>query len=126
MVEATPTLQSVVNMFYGMLLLIGVTGAAGDVLLYRWATEHHNGWLAAALSIWAFSLVLFGLLIRWGGRTLGLTFVLAAVVHTALILSWDIATSSQRLSRMEWVGLTLAVLGVLLIELAQHSSQANK
>lgn len=102
-----------------------MTGAAGDLLLYRWATARHNGWLAGALSSWIVSLILFGLLLRWSGRTLGVTFVLAAVVHTAIILSWDAIKSGRRLSLLEWAGLALAMAGVLFIEWGQLSSEAS-
>ena len=103
-------------MFYGMLLLIGLTGAVGDIWLYRWAQSNRPLWFVSGLASWLISLILFALLMRSKPRSLSVTFVLIAVVHTAVVLGWDHFSEGTQLSRNEIAGALLAIAGVLLIE----------
>lgn len=105
--------------FYGLLLLAGLTGGAGDILLAQWAKVNRPIWMAAGLGVWGVCLVLFALLMRHGGRSLGVTFTLSAVVHMAVVLGWDLAMGETKATLAQWVGIALAVVGVVLIEAGQ-------
>lgn len=105
--------------FYGMLMLAGLTGAAGDILLAQWAKVNRPIWMAAGLGVWGICLLLFALLMRHGGRSLGVTFTLSAVIHVALVLGWDLVMGETKATLAQWVGIGLAVAGVLLIEAGQ-------
>ena len=64
--------------YYGLLLLAGLTGGGGDISLAKWAKEDHPIWLAVGLASWLVCLILFAMLIRHSGRSLGVTFTLTA------------------------------------------------
>lgn len=112
--------------FYLALLVIGVAGAVGDIWLYRWAKSYRVDWLAAGLSSWIASLIMFGLLLRHGERSLGVTFVLSAVVHIVAVLGWEWARGETKTSGLLWVGLVVAATGVVLIELGQHAGGGSE
>jgi len=103
--------------YYLLLILSGLTGAAGDICLYRWAKSQVNSWMLAGLGSWLVCLVLFALLLRFSSRTLGVSFVLAAAIHTVAVLSWDWIGSESRLSTLTWMGIVVTAVGVLLIEI---------
>lgn len=65
---------------------------------------------------WLVCLMVFATLLRYGGRSLRATFVLAGVVHIAIVLGWDFATGEVRSSTIEWTGIALATAGVVLME----------
>ena len=109
---------------YFVLMLIGATGALGDVSLYRWAQHQHIGALLAGMLSWGISLLLFAGLLRYGHRSLGATFILSAVIHIVAVLGYEYFASNRATSRLEWMGLLLAAAGILLIEYAQFSTAA--
>ncbi len=113
-----PVIQTA--LFYAAIMVCGATGAAGDILLYRWAISCQTRWLAAGLCMWLICLIVFGLLLRHAERTLGATFVLAAVVHIVAVLGWEWRHGDRSLSWMEMTGIVLAAVGVVLIELGQY------
>ncbi len=88
----------------------------GDILLAHWAKVNRPLWMAAGLGVWGVCLLLFALLMRHGGRSLGVTFTLSAVIHVALVLGWDLVMGETKATLTQWVGIGLAVAGVLLIE----------
>lgn len=79
--------------------------------------------MGTSLATWCLSLVFFGLLLR-DGRGLGITFVWAVVVHTVIILGWDLVVTRASWSRLEWVGIVCAIVGVVLVELG-HGEPAG-
>lgn len=119
-----PVIQTA--MFYAALLVCGVTGATGDIWLHRWATSHQTRWLVAGLCLWLISLIVFGLLLRHAERSLGVTFVLAAVVHIVAVLGWEWRHGDRSLSGLETIGIVLAALGVVLIEWGQYISATHQ
>jgi len=109
-------MNSQAGWFYLWLLAAGISGGAGDILLYQWAKLARGGWLAAALACWLVSAVLFGLLLRHGGRGLSVSFVLVAVLHVVLVLGWDCAFGGGRLNRWELAGVALGVAAIVALE----------
>jgi hypothetical protein len=106
--------------FYIVLAVVGLAGAAGDISLYRWAKSSRLGWLAFGMASWIVSLLLFALLLRHGERSLGATFVLAAVIHVGVVLGWEWFRGESNTSTLLWVGLVMAAVGIVLIELGHY------
>ncbi len=105
--------------FYGLLFLAGITGGGGDISLAKWAKEDRPIWLVMGLVSWLSCLILFAMLIRHSGRSLAVTFTLSAVVHIVMVLGWDLAQGETQTSKIEWAGIALAIVGVVLIEWGQ-------
>lgn len=105
--------------FYGLLFLAGITGGGGDISLAKWAKEDRPIWLVIGLVSWLACLILFAMLIRHSGRSLAVTFTLSAVVHIVVVLGWDLAQGETQTSKLEWAGIALAMIGVVLIECGQ-------
>ena len=112
---------------YLLLLLIGITGGLGDIWIYLWARSDRPVWLLLASVVWLISLVLFGLFLRFDSRGLGTAFMLSSVLHIGLVIAFDQLFTSARMNRLEWAGLFLAVLAVLLLELGhgQHEDPTS-
>lgn len=105
-----------------VLVTIGITAAMGDVFIFRWSRTNAALDVLLAIGSWTVSLVLFGLLLRWTGRPLGLAFVLVAAIHTILILLWDRLVEKTTWTWMECAGVALALFGALLIEIGHAPS----
>lgn len=105
--------------FYLLLLFAGLTGGCGDIWLAKWAKEDRPVWLATGLMSWLVCLILFAMLIRHSGRSVGVTFTLSAVVHIAIVLGWDLSTGEAQTSKLEWAGIAIAMAGVVLVEYGQ-------
>ena len=112
-------------MNFAVLAVIGITAACGDILIFRWSRSNSVSDLLLSIGSWSVSLILFGLMLRWTGRPLGLAFVLVAALHTILILLWDTIVEKTTWTRTECLGVALALLGALLIEIS-HSSPTTQ
>ena len=103
-----------------LLLLSASLGAFGDIALYRWArsgTSYTH--MIAGLLIWICSLVVWALALRWSEKGLGVSFVLTAAFHILVVLIYDRIIERSVLSRLESIGMGLAILGIILIEFGQ-------
>ena len=105
---------------YTLLAIIGITGAVGDVFIYRWANNDKLLMLASGAASWILCLYLFGLYCRASTRPLSIAFTLTAVVHIAIVVGWDVAAHGTRLNRLEWLGVALPSPGGLGIETARN------
>ena len=103
-------------LWYVMLILVGVSGGAGDILLDSWAKSSRGIFLAVSLLSWLGCILLFAYLLKYGSRGLGVTFAMSAVIHIVLVMGWDFWFSGTRLNRMELIGVMLAVIAVITIE----------
>ena len=112
-------------MLYAAVLVIGILGAAGDLVLYRWSKSNELWELLLGLLLWIVSLVAFGYLLRYGGRSLSVVFILTAVAHSLIVLGWDIFSVSRRVSFAEGIGIGTALVGVLIIEWASMQQEAE-
>lgn len=101
---------------YGLLILIGLTSGAGDVLLYKWAKARGPIWLLVAYGVWIISITLYGLLFRLEHFSFGAAVLLATVIHLVVSLLWGFIFTQSRLSSMEIAGMLLALIAVILLE----------
>ncbi|MFO0878149.1 MAG: hypothetical protein U0840_12435 [Gemmataceae bacterium] len=107
---------------YGLLILIGITGALGDIWVYAWFRTGQLLWLILASTACLASLFLFGLLLWWDIRTFSAVFILSSVLHSVAVLWCDWAYFGGRPNRLEWFGIILSFVVVLLLELGRDSS----
>ena len=107
---------------YGLLLGIGLTGALGDLWIYKWAVSQKPGWLVAASVVWLASLILFGVMLRLDSRSFSAAFMLVSVFHAVVVVACDVVFFGGRLNRVEWFGMALALASVLVLELSKDEA----
>jgi hypothetical protein len=103
--------------FLAAVVISALGGAFGDIWLYRWARGYRFLDLVFGMALWLLGLAIFAALLRWGGRGLGVTFVFAAVVHIAVVLAYDYLRVGTRWTSAELVGIVLAVIGLVIVDL---------
>lgn len=101
---------------YVLLFAISLTGAFGDVWLYRGARNSSVSAIALGLASWLVSLALFVACVRDGDRGLGVNFAVVAALHVVFVLGYDWFAFRPEYTWREQLGMALALLGVLLIE----------
>lgn len=105
---------------YLMLILVGVAGAVGDILVSRWAKTDGIGWLLGSWLFWIASVTLFGYFLksdRFAFST-AISFI-AFAAHGVVSLLFDFLFLQTRLSREEWLGIALAIIAVLVLEVGR-------
>jgi drug/metabolite transporter (DMT)-like permease len=101
---------------YGLVLIVGVGGAVGDVFLYHWAKGRGWPWLLASYAAWLATITILGYMLRMERFPFSTAIVLTMVIHTAVAVACDLLFFGQRLSRLEWAGIVLALAAVALLE----------
>lgn len=110
---------------YALFILNGVTSGIGDILIYRWAKTSQLSWLLAAYLVWFGSLLLLGFLFRMEHFSFGAAVLLATLIHLGMSLGWSWLFTDYQFSRLELVGLLLATLAVICLELGR-TPEASK
>lgn len=107
---------------YGLLVAIGLTGALGDLWIYKWAVTDKTFWLVWASVVWLASLILFGVMLRLDSRSFSAAFMLVSLFHAVVVVVCDLAIYGGRLNRVEWLGLLLALVSVLVLEFGKEEA----
>lgn len=105
---------------YGLLVAIGLSGGLGDIWIFNWARSSETWWLLVACFAWVVSLIMFGLLLKWDNRTFCAAFMLSTVFHVVLVVGVDLVYFGGRLSQLEWVGMGMATVAIVLFELGRE------
>jgi len=108
---------------YGLLIAVSIFGGLGDIFTYQWAKSHNNFWFVAACAIWFIDILLFGLFFRYADISLTVAYTMTLVFHTLIVVACDLTYYGARLNRMEWVGIVLAILSVVLLEIARDKDE---
>lgn len=111
---------------YGVALLAGVAGAAGDIVIYHWAKHGGFGWIIVSCAVFSISVMAFGLLLRFDGRSLGTAFLFVTMLHSLTIVACDRFYFGKRFNPMEWAGFAFAVVAVVLLELGHADEQSSE
>jgi hypothetical protein len=92
------------GVFWTLLVGSAVLSGVGDIFVFQWARQ--TGWwrLAAGIGLWAISLVLLGLIFRYGSARFSLIIVLLMIIHVVLDMGWDLAVLGTRFNKGEWAG----------------------
>lgn len=107
---------------YGVLILVGLVGAVGDAAVNQWARSHKVGWWLVSCLIWIGAATLFGIVLRWGYFSFGISVVLALLVHAAMVLLLDRMYYGVRLASIQWAGILCAVVAFCLLEIGRQAS----
>lgn len=101
---------------YLLLASSAVLSGFGDIHIFHWAKGRGWPWMASGVGLWAVSLVLMGVLFRYGSLSFSVAIVLLVVLHLLIDIAWDVAVLGYRLSGPEWAGVALAVAVVVLLQ----------
>lgn len=107
-------------MIYGIFIVAGIIGTAGDVLTYQWAKSQHLGYLLGACALWITCLALMGYLMQMERYSFGAVVVLTTISNILLSILWSFSFLKLRPSLLEWSGVILAIISVLLIEIGRE------
>ncbi len=111
--------MSTTSLVYGLLIAVGLLGAAGDVAVYHWSLSRNHGWLLLSWLLWIVSVTLFGVCFRYQHFSFGPGLVIALAIHAVTGLACDYLFYGQRLNRFEILGISLAAIAILILELAR-------
>jgi len=107
---------------YSLLILVGFTGAIADIWVYEWSRTDRSLWMLLGCVAWVISLVLFGVLLKADGAKFSSVFMLASIFHVVLVLICDLVWYGTRFNKLESIGLILAIVAVLLLELGKEQA----
>ncbi|NUP95330.1 MAG: hypothetical protein HUU28_04120 [Planctomycetaceae bacterium] len=99
----------------GLFLGSAALGAAGDIMIFRWAKGGPSGWLPAGVALSALGLMLMGVAFRRSTASFTVCVLLLVAVHVLIDVLWDVGFSGARLSTLEWAGVACAALSVVLL-----------
>lgn len=103
--------------FYVLAMTAGLVAGVGDALLNKWAKTSGGSfwWVFGGIACWNVALVGFLLLLARGLLAHAVVLFLLTNVVAVLLLSRYVF--NEELSTQKWLGITLAVLAVILMEL---------
>lgn len=116
--------DSLINI-YGLLVMIGISSGAGDILLYKWAKSRNPVWLMLSYTVWLISLTLLGFFLRAEHFSFGAAILLATIIHLVVSLCWGYFFTDSRIHSLELAGLILAIIAVILMELGRTQSSGG-
>lgn len=112
-------------MIYLLAVLIGATGAVGDILLYKGARSHSLSCLGMGMTAWLISLSLFVVLVwRWQ-CPLSFAFLCSAACHLLLVVGIDLLQTHAVASRCHCFGVVFMVVGLLMMEVGNAVTNSN-
>ena len=103
-------------LFYVVAILSGACGAFADGFLNHWAKKG-GGWVSLLVGyiFWNIGLLLFLHILRSG--TLAQVAILFLVTNSAIVLVLSQCFFHEPISLQRWVGITIALVGILIMEL---------
>lgn len=107
---------------YGVLIAVGLLGAASDAVLNQWAKTGRWTWLVLAYASWLLVATLLGLILRWGYFSFGVAVVLFLMVNSLGALVLDYVLESTRPNGWTIVGLVFAMLALFSIEMGREKT----
>ena len=115
-------MQSSRAAIYVIIVLAGLLGAISDVVLNEWARTSKTGWLLAAYACWIIVATVVGFALRSGYFGFGAAIVLFLLVNSAGALMLDRLLYGTRLSLLSWMGIALAFIAIVCIEMGRDHS----
>lgn len=103
-------------LFYLVAIASGAFGAFADGFLNHWAKKG-GAWVNLAIGylLWNIALLLFLYNLKSG--TLAQVAILFLVANSAIVLGLSQFYFHEQLSLLRWVGITIAIIGVVVMEL---------
>lgn len=111
---------------YLVLIAAGVSGAISDAILNHWAKTNKLVWLLAAYASWITVATLLGFIFRWHYFSFGGAVILFLLVNSAGAILIDYQVFGERLTALQWLGVSLAVVAICCIEIGRTEKHESK
>lgn len=99
---------------YFLVIAAGLIGAIGDALLNQWAKNGGRYWLLSAYIVWIITATIVGFLLK--KEFFGIAIVMFLLSNIAFVLIISRFHFSEHLSPMQWLGIAIAIIAVVLME----------
>jgi len=97
---------------FGLFILTAIAEIVGCYLPYLWLKQGRSAWLLVPAAL---SLVAFAWLLTLHPHAAGRVYAAYGGVYIGVALAWLWAVDSVRPSLTDWVGVSVSVLGMLII-----------
>ena len=97
---------------FGLFILTAIAEIIGCYLPYLWLKQGHSAWLLLPA---AFALATFAWLLTLHPHAAGRVYAAYGGVYIGVALAWLWAVDSVRPSLTDWVGVSVSMLGMLII-----------
>ncbi len=108
--------------FWILVVLLGVEGAAADIVCGHWGKVRTLGWWCSSAGLWLVYMTGFGLAISFGkgrGYSTTISVIIVLVASTICVGAWDIIHEQTKFTPIQWLGIVLAMSAMLLFELGK-------
>lgn len=99
-----------------LVVLTAFFGVMGDIMVNQWAKTAHLRWLVMSVPVWMLAVTFFGLLLRQKHYSFAVAVVVVVLIHSAIALAWDHFAENAVLAPMQWVGVGVALVAIILME----------
>jgi drug/metabolite transporter superfamily protein YnfA len=101
------------------IILVAIFGVAGDILINQWARTELVKWWLLSVPVWVVAATVFGIILRQGHYSFGTMVVVILLLHSCIALTWDALVEGAVLTPMQWVGVGVAIVAIILIEVGR-------
>lgn len=106
--------------FFVMVVTVALLGVTGDVLINQWAKTTFVHWWWLSIPVWIVTATLFGVVLRDGHYSFGVAVVVILLLHSGLVLVWDVMFERTILTPVQWAGVAAALAALILIEIGRR------
>jgi|SRR3989344_244963 len=100
-------------------VIAAICGAVGDVLINQWAKTQNYLWWGASIPFWVAAATVFGFLLQQKHYSFSVSLIAILVIHSGIVLVWDVLVERALISPIQWVGVAAALLAIVLMEVGR-------
>jgi len=102
-----------------MVLAVALLGVVGDVLINQWAKTYELRWWMASVPFWLLMATMFGFVLRQKHYSFSIALIIILLIHSGLVLAWDVLVERAVLTPMQWGGVVAGLLAITLMEVGR-------
>lgn len=106
-------MEAVLNNVYLLVLAVGITSTLGDIFINFYAKKGTGWWFIAGAICWVFAAAFFSQILKRQLFGPGVALFFLGNISVALLVGW--LYFRDNVSPMQWIGVVLAVLSMVLI-----------
>ena len=102
-----------------LVMTVALFGVLGDVLLNQWAKTQALWWWGLSIPVWMVIATAFGWALREKHYSFGLTVLVILLIHSGLVLVWDVLVERAVFTPMQWAGIAAGITAIVLLEMGR-------